>query len=873
MASKEASFKANQKFVREVEQALNKFNQPDWLGQFSPLASTYLLGHHLQGEPAVIAAPHTRGNTLQQLIGQIIDTIPEHNQRWGSLWHKLLKHRYLASRQKTVPQMTELLNMAEATYHRHRKSAVTCLAKKLIRYLTPALQLESPPPSKQVLGYDLSKTQALTFLEEGKGVGLQGAGGIGKTTLGGWLAHQFAPQATFWYTFRPGLNDQLQTLLFHLAYFLYTHQISNLWQVLVTDQPETDKVLDLLRHDLAQLPVRTIFCFDEVDLLRPDDVTYHQPIIPFLESLQGQVPLILMGQKQLIPTDHTIVLTGLPRPVIADLLSRSNIVLDETSLARLHRDTQGNPRLLTLFIALYQSLQRANQPVDDALDRLATDPSLASLLIRIGPHLEEAERRLLKSLSVFQNPAPAEVWSSVEEQAAVAQLAEWYLIQVKESAQLSLLPAFKRAIYEQLLTPDERRSLHWEAAEVRSQYNQYTAAAYHYYAAGEAETAVRVWGMYSEQEINQGQAQAALSLFQSIAEDELSDKVKDELASHRSKLLALLGDYDQARDVLRQTAWTDPFAQVQARRLEGDIAELRGEIPQALQAYEEGVETVTKWMSEAASFHHHRGYLYLHQRDFTAARREVFRIRHEAANLEGVILERQGDIEAAQRAYLDAIVLARQADYAYGEANVRNNLGRLLAWHREMAESERHLQQAIDYFSRTNRLNKLASATVNLAFAYRLADHYEAAITPATEALAMFERLGETFGQAVAAQTLAEVYLALNDLERAEQFTRRVLHQEEPNTLPDAWRTLGEIRLRQNNPAEAESLVTQSLQLAEDQQDKVLAAYAWRALGEIHIARQQVDEAKACLETARRIFAESKMPSEVNKTDAILKRI
>jgi ABC-type transport system involved in cytochrome c biogenesis ATPase subunit len=73
----------------------------------------------------------------------------------------------------------------------------------------------------------------LAGLAAGKAVGLSGAGGVGKTTLGQVLAAGFAPQATFWYTLSPGLNDNSHSLLFALAYFLQGQGASALWSQLV----------------------------------------------------------------------------------------------------------------------------------------------------------------------------------------------------------------------------------------------------------------------------------------------------------------------------------------------------------------------------------------------------------------------------------------------------------------------------------------------------------------------------------------------------------------------------------------------------------------------------------------------------------------
>src|SRR5205085_1054057 len=151
----------------------------------------------------------------------------------------------------------------------------------------------------------------------------------------------------------------------------------------------------------------------------------------------------------------------------------------------------------------------------------------------------------------------------------------------------------------------------------------------------------------------------------------------------------------------------------------------------------------------AACFHRDLGYLYANDVEYARAGREVLRIRHDAANLEGFICEKRGDLRGAESAYSAALQLAQTIPYAYGEANTQNNLGRIYAWQRQLTAAEAQLQAAIEFFRNTGRLNKLASATYNLALARRLAKEYAIALPTAEEALHWFIQLDEVYGRAV----------------------------------------------------------------------------------------------------------------------------
>lgn len=475
---------------------------------------------------------------------------------------------------------------------------------------------------------------------------------------------------------------------------------------------------------------------------------------------------------------------------------------------------------------------------------------------------------LLEVLAIFRRPAPRAAWLDQTEQAAITQLIDWHLIQLDSQSGISLLPIYKEAISKSF-SAEEKEASHLAAATIRARYGQYTSAAYHCLAGGKPQLTVRLWQAYKEQEIDQGQAEVGLSLLQSISPDRLGTTDRETLLILRAELHKLLGNYEQAQKTLQSVLWHTPFLKVMAKRMEGDIAELQGAVSQAVKAYQEGSKMVERWLSESANFRRALGYLYVHQRDFEQAQLEALRIQYDAANLMGYIQERKGDLEKAQNSYLEAITFAKKAHYDYGEANAQSNLGHLLAWQRESEQAEALLEKAAQFFERTSRLNKLASVSQNLAFAYYLAEQYRAAIAPAEKALALFEQLGEPFGKASSAGILAEAHLALDNLAEAERYAERVIAEEEPMTQPDGLRTLGEIRLKQKQCQEAEQLIEQSIKIAQDNQDKILEAYGWRALGKVKLTREEIDTANIVLKRAKEIFDQSALPEEVARTEQI----
>jgi tetratricopeptide (TPR) repeat protein len=136
--------------------------------------------------------------------------------------------------------------------------------------------------------------------------------------------------------------------------------------------------------------------------------------------------------------------------------------------------------------------------------------------------------------------------------------------------------------------------------------------------------------------------------------------------------------------------------------------------------------------------------------------------------------------------------------------------------------------------------------------------------------LILFEQLGQAYGRAAAAQNLAEAHLALGNLLEAERFARRVIQEEERVAVPNGLWVLGEIKLAQNDLPLARTLIQQSIDLARQNQDKFLEAYAWRTMGCVCIAEDNLAEAQTALAEAVRLFEMLDAPQEVARTALLI---
>ena len=211
------------------------------------------------------------------------------------------------------------------------------------------------------------------------------------------------------------------------------------------------------------------------------------------------------------------------------MLGQAQIQLSQSDLARLHDYTGGNPRLLELFVTLHCS----GESLTDVLQRVSTTPSLEFLLNRTWQRLDEDEQSLLNALSVFRRHSPSDAWQP--ERAALDRLIARNLVQVYGQGGVALLPALRKAVYNQL-TLENRAAWHLVAAGIRAERGEHTAAAYHYLKAGKPEIAIWVWYNHREQEVDQGQASAALRLFEQIAPDRLREEDRARLVLLQNEL-------------------------------------------------------------------------------------------------------------------------------------------------------------------------------------------------------------------------------------------------------------------------------------------------------------------------------------------------
>ncbi|MCB0013312.1 MAG: hypothetical protein KDE34_15480, partial [Anaerolineales bacterium] len=245
----------SQQFLLEFRQALRHLDDPRWLGANSLLASPYILVH--SGD--IGADPESRGQALQRLLRESMadlwpGTLPasktglmaealreRENQAAGPRFqYLLLDVRYFRryhirgdfpARTKAMPGY---LYLKESQFYDHLKTAVATLAELFRKRIAPTFRLETPLVPGAYVGRSAERTALKAELLANNMVGLRGMAGIGKSSLAAIVSTDWPDSLRFWYTFRPGLTDYLEQLLFAIAYFLHEQGSSGLWRYLTT---------------------------------------------------------------------------------------------------------------------------------------------------------------------------------------------------------------------------------------------------------------------------------------------------------------------------------------------------------------------------------------------------------------------------------------------------------------------------------------------------------------------------------------------------------------------------------------------------------------------------------------------------------------
>lgn len=879
-----------EQFGIALTNALKHCNDPQWLGQYSPFATPYFLGSNLHDDPA----PETtsgRGRTLQKLLHRAADSMwpgePPQSQgplltlveqersavALGSRYQFLLldlryMRRYFPPRSppNTVGAMYDMLNVSETRFFAHLHLARNSLAQELLRLVRPSLRLERPQ-APNLVGRDQLLHDCSVALLEGRSVALTGTAGIGKTSVGAELVNRWPTDAVFWHTFRPGLNDNLTSVVQSLAHFLHQNDCPNLWLQLMAMEGElTDlqQILGFLREDLdcaSELPA--LLCFDEVDLLhtasaQPRHGT-HKQLLELLDGLRDLAPLLLIGQRALIDTDTHHELQPLSLAETTRLLARAGLPVN--TARRLHTVTEGNPRFLELYIAL----QIGNET--DRPSAIAQDPSLHPLFNRLWKRLSKCEKEVLMSLSVFRAFAPRTNW---QEREGFESLQARNLLKEDTQGGVALLSLFRELVYDEL-SSEQQQQVQQQAALIRAQLGQYTEAAFHLWQADLRQEAVDLWYDYQDIEIEQGKAGAAHALFADASSTALPETCAKRLKVIQDRLNLLYGDAASVLDNIDGYSWhMDEQITADAMEQWGQAHLIRGDLDATLAQYDSAIDVLGRISTNIVQLHRKRAQVHIEQAHLEQAQRETIVAQFEVERLKAWVLMAQGDNMRAQKHLQTALQMAEEVSDTKLIGLTKQLLAIAAGNHGDFPAAYDYAQDAMAYFESMGDRLSLENMRAEVAGFLLNQRRFAEAIAPHEAALSFFEEIKHDIRIAYISSNLAEAYFETGQLEKAEAHALRAIQSENPRVQPYACYTLGQIRHSQKRIEESEQVFKRGVRVAEQTGDDFIAAYLYRAYGTMQSQEGRTEAGVQTLEKSRERFAKLTMEHEVEITAKLI---
>lgn len=879
-------------FEETLLQALKLLAQPARLGAESPLAAPYFLSRALP-PGSYLHTPESRGHLLKSVIKTVAQQLwqgplPKNRAEMQAALKEVRKARgtppysylvlelryfqeYLQPRSlREIYEDDAYLLDSKTGDHRSHKVALQQLGELLLAQLRPVLRLEQPVVPALFVGYAQEEQKLSQALQHRQTVSLSGTGGVGKTTLAARILQQRKGQPHFWYTFHPTLNDRLSSLLFGLGYFLHEQSTSQLWQYLIAQQgalTDFTVALGLAHQDLAARQAEApLLCFDELDRITHSDPGQIQPahrqLLEFIESLRGLAPILLIGQRPVIDSDHYVTLTGLKPVQIPALWQGGGCAIHAVEVEKLFRATGGNLRMLRICLALQQD----GVALEEVITQLAANASLYPIFHRLWLRLDDDERNLLQQLAVFRGPAPDQLGSPQ----TIASLVARHLVEADGQGGIGLVNHLHELIYH-ALAPEVREALHLQAAHALLPYAEYTEAAYHFWQAAHPAQAVQLWYPQRQSEIRRGHTDAALAIFEGISRNQLRPQEQQGLDLLRAELRYLRGELTKGLAELPKTAGrTATEANARLVALQGDYQDALGYPDQAIQSYHEGIHLLTRLQSEASRFHHRLGKLYLRQKELAAAKREARLLECQLQNLYGTIEAEEGRYQDALLCHQKALTLAQLVGDEASLAVTYRNLAKLLgARFQKLEEATDYFEKAIACFEQLGDRLSVEQTRDNLSAVYLQTHQFQAALTAANQAYRFFKAINAPHGAANAGVNLAEAHFELGNLDQAEHYALAVLELEERQSYPYALFNLGRIAAVHGNITKAKSYLGQTIRTAEMNGDHYLKVYALRELGKVLLPSEET-VAREHLCTARQSFQQLGMTLEVQATEKLL---
>ena len=444
-------------------------------------------------------------------------------------------------------------------------------------------------------------------------------------------------------------------------------------------------------------------------------------------------------------------------------------------------------------------------------------PSLLPAFQRLWRRLAPSERRALQRLSVYRSYAPEEI---VEPETLRA-LVRLRLIERDGAGGITLLPALAPIVVDDI-SPEVRELLHDQAAHVRLERGEYTAAAHHFVAANKENLAVQVWFPQRMRAIARGEADAARLCFGNISRQRLDAPERKALDLIRAELRRRAGENDAGLRELEQADWSaDSESSARLWMLRGEMQDVLGFPDQALISYDQGLQVTSRLLGQLVSLRHRRGILLKNRRNLKAGWQESERGEFDLQVLRGLIRVEEGNYDGALHAYARARELAEQLDDDGRRAQAERWISALYGRRQQLGKAVFHAERAIAIYDRLGDRVNFEKMHGSLASIYVHTKQFQAALEVGVPAYEFFLATRHPYDAACAGANLAEASFELGAIDDAQRYAGQVLELGERFAAPYAHFTLGQVAVARHDTAVAITHFEHSRQLAEANEDSI----------------------------------------------------
>jgi ATP/maltotriose-dependent transcriptional regulator MalT len=906
------------KFHTAVRDALEHLWIPSHLKR-SPLLDLEIVRWRAEQRVRAVTPTHLI-QALQDTIREAIDTLKpqdEQEQPTSRRWYPycLLHYRYWEELAADV--IASKLYISRRTLYRELSEAIGQLTEVLHhmenevedQVLAVAKWAEAIPRLRNFCGRVQELAGYRDRWDAHHLIVIEGLAGIGKTSLGAELARQYAGETpVFWYTFRQGLNDDVNSVLWALAAFLARQGNSRLWRFLklsgeeITPRPASLKISYLLSSlETGQY----VLCFDDFHVVNDD-----ARLRSLFEELQdaareAKLSLLIISRQSPIFVKELVCppLKGLNPADARQFIKQANLPdLSEELFEELYGKTGGNPQLLNLFVAWAMGQEDADSDLRRFVSAMPSARGVHHYLLHnVYNSLELQEQQVIKALALLRPPTEYPAIRAIlgeRETRGVGtvldSLARKHIVEKRAGeGGVVFFHAIIREFCYTLVEESVRRDWHGRAAIHFDSVGNHVEAAYHHLNVGSHDRCAQILASQHQKLISQGKCRSLLDLLDKLDQTQLTPEQWLDICLAEGEALIHTAAYQEAIARFQAASRFPGLSEPQQAKILHKLSwtyEILGDVDQSLAYAQQGMslfEDKTKHVPETG--------LLLNSLAWACYRRGVNRQAYELISqaievlegsdkyarelgqcyrARGIIAMTLGDFEQAKADTRCGLQTSEQIGHTSGVAMSLNNLGYIATHENKPKQALEHYEQSLvlreqigDTYGLSMSYHNVGESYFHLGDLARGREYLEKALILAAK-MSMRQVIAATHG------ILAEIEIAEEDYQGALEHLDRALEIAEADgyrdCAADCYRGMAQVFLSTGEYTQALQNAQLSFQIAQEIDDPLRQARSNKTLGHVSLAQGQTAGARAHLQNALEIARSCEHEEMVKEVSVIL---